>query len=90
MRWLHRTPLCTLNFTLLGIPSFLLEDKHDGILLGDARQQLSLADSMSDSHKLHSKKMTQFVLNIRVWGLWGLPWRANDEHVGFDLRLCLF
>lgn len=36
------------------------------------------------------EKMTQFVLNIRVSGLWGLPWRANDEHVGFDLRLCLF
>lgn len=21
--------------------------------------------------------------------LWGLPWRANDEHVGFDLRMSL-
>lgn len=69
---LHRTPLCTLNRTLLRIPLFSLEDKRCTILPGDARQQLSLADSRYDSHKLHSAKWLSLSwTSACCWVLWG-------------------
>lgn len=69
---LHRTPLCTLNCTSLHIPLFSLEDKRYTILPGDARQQLSLADSKYDSHKLHSAKWLSLSwTSACCWVLWG-------------------
>lgn len=84
---LHRKPLCTLNCTSLRIPLFSLEDKRCTILPGDASNSSAWLTEAMIHINCTLQNDSVCPEHRRVAGFYGgLPWRANDEHIGFDLR----